>query len=228
MTRSIARRLLPGALSLLLAPAVVVAQAAAGQNAGAPTDAATPPKTQICLAPVAVEAAPTGMDPVTAVRDAFTSFLTGPSLAVQPLSARLQSQVREEAKLAGCRFLLLPTLKHERKSGGGLLGKVAGGAVQQGAWAVTGSAGSTVGRVVAGAAAGAASSAVSDYAYGSKSKDELTLKYRLEAGAGVVLVEKSEKRKAKSDGEDLLTPVLQRAAEAVVEAAAKHRDGAPK
>jgi hypothetical protein len=210
-------------LSLLLAPAAAAGQAAVGQSAGASADAATSPKAtaQICLAPVAVEAAPTGMDPVTAVRDAFTSFLTGPSLAVQPLTARLQSQVREEAKIAGCRFLLLPSLKHERKTGGGLLGKVAGGAVQQGAWAVTGSAGSTVGRVAAGAVAGAASSAVSDYAYGSRSKDELTLKYRLESGAGAVLVEKSEKRKAKSDGEDLLTPLAQRAAEAIAVTVAK-------
>ena len=216
MTRTIPLRVLAGALPMLLAPAATVAQN------GAPAAANV---TQICLAPVAVEAAPTGMDPVAAVRDAFTSFLTGPSLAVQPLTARLQSQVREEAKLAGCSFLLLPSLKHQRKSGGGLFGKVASGAVQQGAWAATGSASSTVGRVVAGAAAGAASSAVIDYASYSRNKDELTLKYRLESGTGAVLVEKSEKRKAKSDGEDLLTPVVQRAAEAVVEAAAK-RPGA--
>jgi len=177
--------------------------------------------TSICLAPAAVEAAPTGVDPVAAVRDAFTTFLTGPTLAVQPLSARLQSQVREEAKLAGCRFLLLPSLKHERKSGHGLFGKVAGGAVQQGAWAASGSAGSTVGRVVAGAAAGAAGSAVNDYASQSRNKDELTLTYRLESEAGAVLVEKSEKRKATSDGEDVLTPVVQRASEGVVEAVGK-------
>jgi hypothetical protein len=193
-----------------------------------PASATAANGTQICLAPVMVEAAPTGMDPVTAVRDAFSNFLTGPSLGVQPLAARLQSQVREEAKLAGCRFLLLPSIKHERKTGGGLLGKVAGGAVQQGAWQVTGSAGSTLGRVAAGAAAGAASGAVSDYANGSRSKDELTLKYRLESGAGAVLAEKSEKRKAASDGEDLLTPVVQRASEAIVEATAKQSSGAAK
>lgn len=217
MTRSIALHLIPGALSMLLAPAAATAQSDAARG-----DAAQASKvTQICLAPATVEAAPTGLDPVTAVRDAFTSFLVGPSLGVHPLSARLQSQVREEAKLAGCRFLLLPSVKHQRKTGGGLLGRVAGGAVQHGAWAVTGSAGSTVGRVAAGAVAGAATTAVSDYAYGSRSKDELTLRYRLESGSGAVLAEKSEKQKAKSDGEDLLTPVVQRAAEAVAAAVAR-------
>jgi hypothetical protein len=213
MTPSTTLRLLAGALPLLFVPATAVAQ----------DGAALPQVTQICLAPASVEAAPNGVDPMAAVRDAFTSFLTGPTLAVQPLNARLQSQVREEAKLAGCRFLLFPSVKHERKSGGGgLFGKVASGAVQQGAWAVSGSAGSTVGRVVAGAAAGAASSAVYDYASSSRNKDELTLTYRLESGAGAVLVEKSEKRKAKSDGEDLLTPLVQRAAEAI-DAATKGR-----
>lgn len=178
---------------------------------------------QICLAPTSVEAAPSGVDPMSAVRDAFANLLSGPTLAVQPLSSRLQSQVRQEAKLAGCQFLLLTTVKHERKTGGsGFLGKMASGAVQQGAWAATGSVGgSTVGRVVAGAAAGAASSTVSDYAMSSRQKDELALTYRLENADGKVLIEDSEKRKAKSDGEDLLTPIATRAAEAIADAVAK-------
>ena len=202
--------------ALALAMAVWPLAAAAAQEPAA----AGPDVAQICLAPATVEAAPNGLDPVSAVRDAFTSFLTGPTLAVNPLSARLQSQAREEAKIGGCGFLLLTTVKHVRKTGGsGLLGKMAGGAVQQGAWAVAGSAGtSTVGQVVAGAAAGAASSAVNDYAMASRQKDELTLTYRLEDGSGKVLVEKSEKRKATADGDDLLTPLAQKASEAIAKA----------
>jgi hypothetical protein len=73
--------------------------------------------------------------------------------------------------------------------------------------------------VAAGAAAGAATSAASDYAASSRVKDELTLKYRLESAAGKVLIEKSDKRKATLDGEDLLMPLVQPAAEAVVQAA---------
>ncbi len=209
-------RLLTGALPLILVPVQAGAQdpAPAGPNA-----------TQICLAPATVEAAPTGVDPVAAVRETFSSFLTGPSLGVTPLNARLQSQVREEAKLANCSYLLLTTIKHERKTGGGLLGRVAGGAVHHGAWSAVGATGSTVGRVVAGAAAGAASSAAYDYAATSRNKDELTLTYRLESGSGAVLVEKSDKRKARSDGEDVLTPLVQRAAETVVGAVAKQPGG---
>ena len=179
--------------------------------------------TKICLAPATVESAVgNSVDAANAVRESFTSFLTGPSLAVQPLNARLQSQVREEAKGAGCRYLLLPTVKHEHKSGGGgLLGRMAGGAVEQGAWRAGAAAGTTVGGVAAGAAAGAAGAAVNSYASSVRNKDELTLSYKLESAEGKALLDKSEKRKAKSDGEDLLTPLVQHASEAVA-GAVKH------
>ena len=98
---------------------------------------------------------------------------------------------------------------------------MAAGGVQQGAWSASGAAGGTVGRAVASAAAGAAAGAASDYAANSQVKDELTLKYRLESAAGKVLIEKADKRKARSDGEDLLTPLVRPAAEAVAQAAAK-------
>ncbi len=219
MRRSVSLHVFARVLPLLLVPTLAYTQTPAPAGAGA---------TQICLAPATVETAPTGVDPMSAVRETFTSFLTGPSLAVTPLQARLRSQVQQEAKQARCPYLLLPTIKHERKTGGGgLFGKVGAGAVQQGAWAVTGSAGSTVGRVVAGAAAGAATSAANDYALNSRTKDELTLAYRLESSTGAMLVEKSEKRKAKSDGEDLLTPLVQHAAEAIATAAQKAAEPAP-
>jgi hypothetical protein len=147
---------------------------------------------------------------------------SGPTIRVTPLNARLQSQVREEAKLAGCPYLLLTTVKQVHKTGGGgLLGRMAGGAGQQGAWSAAGGAGSTAGRVAASAAAGAAGTAASDWASSVKTKDQLSLTYRLEAADGKVLVEKTEKRKAESDGEDLLTPLVEHAAEAIAAAVAK-------
>ena len=213
MKSSVASRAV-AALTLLALP---LASAAAQEPAPA-----GPPVAQICLAPATVEAAPNGVDPVEAVSAAFSTFLNGPTLAVQPLASRLQSQARQEAKLGGCELILLTTVKHERKTGGGgILGKMAGGAVQQGAWAVTGTVGgSMAGRVAAGAVAGAASSTINDYAMSSRQKDELTLTYRLENASGQVLVEDTEKRKAKADGEDLLTPIAQEASEAIAEAVA--------
>jgi hypothetical protein len=180
--------------------------------------------TRICLAPASVEAssgsATAAMD---AARETFTSYLTGPTLAAEPLKARLASQVREEARQAGCPYLLLTTLKHVQKRGGGsVLGRMAAGAAQEGAWQAGMSSGSAVGRVAGVAAYGAAGQAAYNYSTGMHNKDELTLGYRLESADGKVLIEKDDKRKARSDGEDLLTPMVQQAAEAIVAATGKN------
>jgi hypothetical protein len=206
-------------------PAMHLALAAAALLALPRQVRATAPgdTTRICLAPASVEAsggsATAAMD---AARETFTSYLTGPTLAAEPLKARLASQVREEARQAGCPYLLLTTLKHVQKRGGAsVLGRMAAGAAQEGAWQAGMSSGSAVGRVAGVAAYGAAGQAASNYATGMHTKDELTLGYRLESADGKVLMEQEDKRKAKADGEDLLTPMVQQAAEAIVAATGK-------
>jgi hypothetical protein len=199
---------------------VLAALAGVGSRAEATAPADT---TRICLAPASVEGTSgNAASAIDAARETFTSYLTGPSLAAEPLKARLASQVREEARQAGCPYLLLTTLKHvQKRSGGSVLGRMAAGAAQEGAWQAGMSSGSAVGRVAGVAAYGAAGQAAYNYAAGIHNKDELTLGYRLESADGKVLVEKEDKRKAKSDGEDLLTPMVQEAAEAVVAATGK-------
>lgn len=180
--------------------------------------------THICLAPASVETAVGNTaEALNAVRETFTSYLTGPSLGVIPLEARLASQAREEARTKSCSYLLLPTLKHTRKTGGGgLLRRMAGGAAQQGAWSAGAAVGGAAGAVAAGAVAGAAAGAAYDYAASVRTKDEMTLAVRLESATGTALLEKTEKKKAESDGEDLLTPMVQHASEAVAAALAQH------
>src|SRR6185503_7993410 len=98
----------------------------------------------ICLGPTNVEASVGNASSATsAVRETFVGFLTGPSVTAAPLEARLASQARLEAKNTGCPYLLLTSLKHERKTGNGMFAKIAGSAAQQGAWAVSSSVSST-------------------------------------------------------------------------------------
>jgi hypothetical protein len=206
------------ALATLALAIVLPAAAASPARAQAKADT-----TWICLAPTSVEEnsgnATKAMD---AARETFTSYLTGPSLATYPLKAKLESQVRQEARQADCPYLLLTTLKHvQKKSGGSMLGKMAAGAAQQGAWEAGAASGSAAGRVAGQAAYGAAGQAAYNYAGGVHNKDEITLKYRLEKSDGTVLLEKEDKRKAKSDGEDLLTPMVQQASEAIATTASK-------
>jgi hypothetical protein len=95
---------------------------------------------------------------------------------------------------------------------------MAGSAVQSGAWSAASGASSVVGRAAASAVAGAAGEAASNFASSVKVSDEIELSYRLESADRKVLVKKSEKRKAESDGEDLLTPLVEHAAERIANA----------
>ncbi|HJU64622.1 MAG TPA: hypothetical protein VJ596_03045, partial [Gemmatimonadaceae bacterium] len=116
---------------------------------------------RICMAPASVKAlAGSTTSTMEAVRESFTSFLTGPSLRVAPLAARLESQAREEARLAACPYLLFVSVEHKRHSGRNLLGKAASSAVQQGAYRAGSMVRSDAGSIAASAVAGAASAAV--------------------------------------------------------------------
>ena len=214
MEQLMARLTVPGSGSVLacLAFASLVTAPLAAQGAAA--------KSTICLAPASVQmASGNAVDGSTAVRETFVSYLTGPTLAVTPLNARLASQAREEAKQASCKYVVYTSMKLERgKSGGRLLGKMIGGAVETSAWELRGAASSPAGRIAAGAAASAAVEAARGLATNVKTKDELTLDWRLETMDGGVVAKNSTKAKASSDGQDLLTPMVERAAETIASA----------
>jgi hypothetical protein len=181
--------------------------------------AATPPG--ICMAPpsAAIPNVETAQA-VAVVRDLFTSYLTGPSLSVQALQARLASQVREEAKLKGCRFIVFTSVVQQSKSvTRGLMQRLAAGAVQQGAAQASYEAKSTGARVAASAAAGGAAN--SQLATTTQVKDTMTMEFRVETVEGATLASTTRKRKATSAGEDLLTPLVQIAAEEIAAVVSK-------
>ena len=182
----------------------------------------TSTKAHICLAPASVQTASgTADQAISAVRETFTSYLTGPSLEVAALTARLPSQAVEEAKAANCPYVLLTTVKQVHKSSGGgssLLSRMAGGAAQQGAYAAGGAVGSTGGQIAVNAAGGAAGAAANNYGSSTQAKDELTLTSHLQSADGKVLVDMTDKRKAESNGEDMLTPLVEKAATAIAAA----------
>jgi hypothetical protein len=133
------------------------------------------------------------------------------------LDARLASQEMPEAKQKGCASLLVATLTRKR-GGGGLLGQVIGQAGSTAAWQIPG--GSATAAVTRGAAA-AGAQAVSTLAHNTRAKDEMRLEFRLTGtDARQVMKTKAEEAKASVDGEDLLTPLVQRAAESIVAAVA--------
>ena len=195
-------------LALLAIPTVIGAQGVSKPSALGDR--------RICIAPASVESAPNAVDAAVAVRDAFSNLLAGPGISPIALQAKLQPLAREEAKQNSCSYLLIPTFKHVRKtSGTGILGKAALGAAQSGVSQATGAVGGTAARVAASAAQGAANGAVWSYAAGTKTKDEMMVGVRLESNTGQVLLDEKNSRSAKSDGEDLLSPLVQQAAEKI-------------
>ena len=203
-----------GTLTLLLlllcgaaVPRLSAGQAVAGQDA-----APQPSASGACIAIVlprleGVEGDATAI--AGSVRDLFASFLRGPSMQIVPLEARLASLAVDEAREKQCPWVLMATITQKRGgngNGGGLLGSVIG----QAAW------GMPMGGVGAAVTHGAVQ-AISEMASSTKARDEIKLDYKLASVDGKTSFgPKSEKAKAKADGEDLLTPMVERAAEAIV------------
>lgn len=157
------------------------------------------PKVQIVQGDAATAAA--------GLRDMFASYLTGPSLKSIPLEARLTSQAMEEARQKKCERVLVVSLTQKRK-GESRLGKVVGGAAETALWYTPGV------NTATRAAAAAGARAISTVSATTKAKDEFTLEYRMDAADGTALLKsRTDKLKAQSDGQDLLTPLVEKASE---------------
>jgi hypothetical protein len=149
------------------------------------------------------------------LRDLVSSFLKGPSLRTVPLEARLADQALEEARAQGCGTVLTITLT--RKRGGGGLGRMLGEAAGAAAWHMPYGGSSATSTAVRSAAI-AGTAAVSSVASNTKAKDELQIAYRLSSAAGATLHDGKDQAKARADGEDLVTPLVERMAGVVAAA----------
>ena len=148
------------------------------------------------------------------LRELFVSYLTGPSLRTITLDARLASQAVEEARQKDCAHVLLTSIERKRNDGSGwgrALGRAAGTAAWYGV-----PYGGTAATAAARGAAVAGAQAISAMAETTRAKDEVTLEYRIGTlDAATRATPRSSKAKAKTDGEDLLTPLVEKASEAI-------------
>jgi hypothetical protein len=120
----------------------------------------------------------------------------------------------EEAKQKGCAPLLITTIQRKPGSSSKFI-KAMGQAASATSWNLPygGSAASAVAR--AGTSAGLQT--VSSLAQSTKARDEVSIEYRLVSADGrVQFGPKTERRTAKADGEDLLTPIVAHMAENIV------------
>jgi len=174
-------------------------------------DKPSPPADAPCVAIVlpSVEGVDDSTTVAMSVRSLFQSYLTGPSLRSIALDSKLASQANQEAIQKQCTKVL--TVSMTRKAGGNGKSKVATAAQAAGSAAGYIPGG---GIAVAGAAAGA--QAIGSLAFNTRAKDEVRIEYRVTSVDGAqILAPKTDSRKAQSNGEDIVTPLVERASNAI-------------
>ena len=158
-------------------------------------------------------------DLAAAAGNTLAEYLKSPAVELVALEAKLPSEAEAEARRKECDFVIYATVSHKKGGGGGFGGmfsKVVAPTVGQ---VGIGHTGSTAGNV-AGQAATTAVVSAGAMSAGVKQKDELTLDVKLQAPGGASPVAARQfKSKAKSSGEDIITPVVEQAAQMIIDAA---------
>jgi len=197
---------------------------AASAPASAPVGKKAPGKIRIGVAPPDAQVGQgnnTGGDYSTPIRNAEIALMNGPAIEVVPLDAHIAMQLQAEAQQKQCDYIMYSGVAVKHSEGGGFgkfakFGSMAANMTPMGAMAH-----GMGGMVAAQAASQVASQVAQQQAINQlagfngqiKSKDDVTVQYQLvAAGQTTPLVQNSLQGKAKSNGEDVLTPLLTQAA----------------
>jgi len=175
-----------------------------------------------------------GADYSTPIRNAIVAIMNGPAVEVTPLDSHIAMQLQAEAQQKQCDYVLYSAVAVKRSSGGGL-GKFMKTAVPIASnLTPMGMMAHSMGGMMAMQAASSVASAASQQAQQQaisqlagfngqvKSKDDVTVQYQLvQTGQATPVVQNALQGKAKSDGEDVLTPMLQDTANTVLNTVTK-------
>ena len=154
------------------------------------------------------------------LRRTFAGYLTGPAIEVVALSARLPAQALEEARQSHCDYILSASMNVKKGGGGSMFGRAIGNVAGAAAGHIPGGGSATTGAARSVAITGVYTTAV--IASTIKAKDELSLEYKLDSvETSKTVITNNAKAKAKSDGEDILTPIVETSAQAIVSTVAK-------
>jgi hypothetical protein len=161
----------------------------------------------------------TGGDYSTPIRNAEIALMNGPAIEIAPLDAHIAMQLQAEAQQKQCDYILFSAVTVKHSSGG--FGKFAKFGGMAASMTPLGMAGGMRSAVAAQAAGMAASQVAQQQAMNQlagfngqiKSKDDVSVQYQLvPIGQTAPVTQNTLQGKAKSDGEDVLTPLLTQAA----------------
>jgi hypothetical protein len=152
-----------------------------------------------------------------AIQNTLSQYLKTPQVEIVQLEAKLPSAVDAEAQSKECDYVIYTNVSH-KKGGGGMFGKMMGNIAASAVSSV--GYGSTAGAIASHTTSTAIYTAA-NAAGNVKSKDELTLDLKVNQTGGSQALAKQYKAKAKSDGEDIISPIVEQAAQAIIDTVAK-------
>jgi hypothetical protein len=157
----------------------------------------------------------TSADLAATIQSTLGEYLKGTKIELVPISAKLSSAIESEAKQKECDYVLYANVSH-KKGGSGMFGSALGKISETVAGRAYGS--SDIAGKVAQVSIISAAAATTNV----KAKDEITLDVKMnQPGNSATVLTKQAKAKAKSDGEDIITPVVEQIAQAVFNAVGK-------
>ena len=181
-------------------------------NTSTEVGAKQPGVVRIGLANVKVGAVGEGItsaDLAAAVQNTLSEYLKGTKIELVSLEAKLSSAIESEAKEKECDYIIYANVSH-KKGGGGMFGGALGKISETVAGRAYGSS-DIAGKVVQVSIMSAAAASTN-----VKSKDQITLDVKMnQPGNAAAVLTKQAKAKAKSNGEDIITPVVEEIAQAV-------------
>jgi len=149
-----------------------------------------------------------------ALRKSFASNLNGPSIEVVALNSQSPAQAIEEARQSQCDYILSASM-NVKKGGGSMFGRAMGNIAGSAAGQIPGGGSASTGAARSAAITGVYTTAA--IASTIKAKDEVSLEYKLDSvETAKTVLSNTAKAKAKSDGEDILTPLVETSAQTIV------------
>jgi len=212
--------------------------------APAPLGPKTPGKIRIGVAPTQAQVGQGNNaqgDYGTPIRNSIVLIMNGPAVEVVALDSHIPLQLQAEAQQKQCDFVLYSAVevKHTSSGGFGSFMKKAAPLTNMTPVGMIANAGSMAAKAqAAAAAASTAATAMSAQQQAAnqlaqfngqiKSKDDVSIGYQLiPTGQDKAKLENTLKGKAKTDGEDVLTPLIQQAASTVLTEVTKPQAQAP-
>lgn len=171
----------------------------------------------VLLPSVTLKNAGDRVDPADAVRDTFGALLNSSSIELIPLEARLTTLAYKEATDKDCDYVLKISLTQSENKKGGfidrLLDRSADAAISETTSKIPRS-GNVAGSVGREAVVGAGQQ-VNQIEFAIKKGDQIVLEYRLSTPKVQSVKESSIKVKAQKDNDDVLLPLIEKAAEEI-------------